>query len=361
MGCSSAKQKAPQPPADDKTYHIGKAFCMRELHISPSRDKYRTKLLKWTKMLQAYSHFDLPISRFRADKPALFQKRLIKGPPIEYRWSAWMAACNLQGSLNVFAQLQYAELSHQVEDDINKDLPRTFSDHPYFSGNKGKAALQRVLKAFALQHRDIGYCQGLNYIAAFTLLVSGGRDEECFFLLCHIVKSFDLQGFYTSRFPGLWKLISQFNSLLEHQNPRLFAHLHQENAYEMTWLGPWFLSLYTTTLPFHFVIRLWDMLLAQGAEALLKLALRLVELMGGQLGKADMEGMAGIFGKMRVGIYDVEAIMKDVANMKLDKGLMAAGLRKYEAGLTDSARNSLIPSISLPQGNEKCAPLPTPD
>lgn len=361
MGCSSAKQKAPHPPAADKTYHIGKAFCMRELHLLPSKEKYRTRLLKWTKMLQAYAHFDLPINRFRADKPALFQKRLIKGPPIEYRWSAWMAACNFQSALNVFSQLQYAELSPQIEDDINKDLPRTFSDHPYFSGDKGKSALKRVLKAFALQNRDIGYCQGLNYIVAFMLLVSGGRDEECFFLLCHIVKSFDLKGVYTSRFPGLWKMIAQFNSLLEQKNPRLFSHLQQENAYEMTWLGPWFLSLFTTSLPFHFVIRVWDVLLAQGSDALIKLALRLVELMGGQLSKADMEGMASIFGKMRVGIYEIEAIMRDVAKGQLDKGLMAAGIRKYEAELSDSARNSLIPSIPIPQGNEKCAPLSTPD
>lgn len=267
-----------------------------------------------------------------------------------------MAVCDYQSGVTSFAQLQYGELSPQTEDDIRKDLPRTFSEHPYFAGEKGKTALKRVLKAFALQFSEIGYCQGLNYIAAFLLLVSGGKDDEVFTLLCHLIKFLDIKTFYTSRFPGLWKAISQFNCIFEQKNRKLYQHVHTENAYDMTWLGPWMLSLYTTALPFQFVIRVWDLLLVQGLEVLIKLALKLVDLMGTQLLRADMEGMAMIFGRTRVVSYDIETIMKEITDMKLDPELMRAGARKYEAELSESARNSLaVPSVpSIPQGNEKC-------
>ena len=361
--CTAAKLPPAAPmPESDRNYEIGKAFCLRELRVLPSRETYRKRLLKWHKMLQTYKLAESPLLKFRREKAEIFGRRLEKGPPVEYRWQAWLAAMDYTGDTLEFTRLMYGQLSPQVEEDIAKDVSRTFPDHAYLAGDKGRNALTRVLKAFALQHTDIGYCQGLNYVAAFLLFVSGGNDAEAFFVMTSVVKMFSLKGFYISRFPGLWKMIAQFNAVLEKRNPTLFNHLHQENAYEMSWVGPWMLSLYTTALPFPVVIRIWDLMLAQGLEVLIKTALRLVDLYKGPLKKADLQSISEIFSGLRIASIHIEDFVRDILKIELDDALMMAGAQSYEANLTDSARASLAvpasPVVVEYQGNEKCPSIP---
>lgn len=81
----------------------------------------------------------------------------------------------------------YAELVSQMDapefrddmDQIEKDLHRTFPNHRLTSDAKGKARLRRVLGAYAVRNPLVGYCQGLNFLAATCLLVfcySHGED-----------------------------------------------------------------------------------------------------------------------------------------------------------------------------------------
>ncbi len=75
------------------------------------------------------------------------------------------------------------------------DLLRTCPDHWFFSSaaefsdryprrtfnraasGGGLLVLQRVLTAYALRNTSIGYVQGMNYLAAFLLLVTGDETE----------------------------------------------------------------------------------------------------------------------------------------------------------------------------------------
>eukprot|EP00026_Physarum_polycephalum_P001815 Phypoly_transcript_01818.p1 GENE.Phypoly_transcript_01818~~Phypoly_transcript_01818.p1 ORF type:complete len:898 (+),score=138.55 Phypoly_transcript_01818:81-2774(+) len=56
--------------------------------------------------------------------------------------------------------------------EIEKDLRRTFPGHPLFEAEDGKAILRRILLAYALRNPNIGYCQSMNVLAAFILLVT---------------------------------------------------------------------------------------------------------------------------------------------------------------------------------------------
>lgn len=48
---------------------------------------------------------------------------------------------------------------------IKIDLPRTFPDNIYFEDHNTRFQLFNVLVAYAHHNKDVGYCQGLNYIA----------------------------------------------------------------------------------------------------------------------------------------------------------------------------------------------------
>lgn len=54
-------------------------------------------------------------------------------------------------------------ISFVLADQIKIDLPRTFPGNDHFE--HFKQGLYNVLIAYAHHNQDVGYCQGLNYIA----------------------------------------------------------------------------------------------------------------------------------------------------------------------------------------------------
>lgn len=61
---------------------------------------------------------------------------------------------------------------------IRRDINRTFPVHKFFkdSGGIGQDALYKVSKAYAVYDTEVGYCQGLSFIAASLLLHVSGID-----------------------------------------------------------------------------------------------------------------------------------------------------------------------------------------
>ena len=51
-------------------------------------------------------------------------------------------------------------------------LGRTFPSHPYFTSQlgSGQLALYNLLKAFSLLDKEVGYCQGLSFVAGVLLM-----------------------------------------------------------------------------------------------------------------------------------------------------------------------------------------------
>lgn len=69
-------------------------------------------------------------------------------------------------------------------DIIEKDLLRTYGTHINLKSRKchtfrrSQHCLKRILLAYANRDTLLGYCQGMNYIAAFLIEIYGGLNEE---------------------------------------------------------------------------------------------------------------------------------------------------------------------------------------
>ena len=75
--------------------------------------------------------------------------------------------------------------------------------------------LRRVLSAFACDSPSVGYCQGLNYIAALLLIVT--RDEEKSFWLLKALAERLLPDYYAPGIPGLLTDVEVFAELLRYR------------------------------------------------------------------------------------------------------------------------------------------------
>lgn len=98
-------------------------------------------------------------------------KRFVrKGVPANLRKTCWMAVsgaeqCRKNSSLS-YQQLRGKIENSQISETIKIDLPRTFPDNIFFLNEKQLPnMLFNVLATFAHQNSEVGYCQGLNYIA----------------------------------------------------------------------------------------------------------------------------------------------------------------------------------------------------
>ena len=57
-----------------------------------------------------------------------------------------------------------------TKDIIDWDIKRTYVAHEFFREEQGKEALEKISKAYSVYDEEVGYCQGLSFIAAVLLL-----------------------------------------------------------------------------------------------------------------------------------------------------------------------------------------------
>lgn len=101
----------------------------------------------------------------------------------------------------------------KCEDIILRDVNRTFPAHDFFRDeSSGQESLYKVSKAYSVFDEEVGYCQGLSFIAASLLLHM--PEEEAFSVLVSIMYDFGLRDLYKANFENLSLRLSQLTCML---------------------------------------------------------------------------------------------------------------------------------------------------
>uniref|UniRef100_A0A8C4YPX0 TBC1 domain family member 2 n=1 Tax=Gopherus evgoodei TaxID=1825980 RepID=A0A8C4YPX0_9SAUR len=138
--------------------------------------------------------------------PSAELKGLIRcGIPVEHRQRVWKWIVTQRLShhhaANHYESLlrQCERTEHPASRQIELDLPRTLTNNRHFTSPTSQLVpkLRRVLLAFSWQNPAIGYCQGLNRLAAIALLVLE-EEESAFWCLVHIVENLMPADYYSN-------------------------------------------------------------------------------------------------------------------------------------------------------------------
>jgi hypothetical protein len=119
-----------------------------------------------------------------------FKHLVLGGIPVMYRWKIW-TECS--GATSMKAPGYYEDLLQNGHDDpivisqIAMDINRTLTDNIFFRKGPGVSKLKQVLLAYSRRNLEVGYCQGMNMIAASLLLIMPS-EEDAFWVLCSIVE-----------------------------------------------------------------------------------------------------------------------------------------------------------------------------
>lgn len=92
------------------------------------------------------------------------------------------------------------------------DLGRTFPQHPYFTRTlgPGQLGLFNLLKAYSLLDQDVGYCQGLSFVAGILLLHV--NEETAYHLLKHLMYMSGVRRQFRQDLDGLQVCSASFNA-----------------------------------------------------------------------------------------------------------------------------------------------------
>ncbi|XP_057334117.1 TBC1 domain family member 1 isoform X1 [Microplitis mediator] len=157
------------------------------------------------------------------------------------------------------------------------DLGRTFPNHPYFSSalGPGQLALFNLLKAYSLLDHEVGYCQGLSFVAGVLLLHMS--EDQAFFLLRHLMFRRGLRKLYLPDMAALQLHLYQLSRLLHDRLPAVYNHFDKHEVSPTLYAAPWLLTLFASQFPLGFVTRVFDLLFLESSEVIFRVALALLE------------------------------------------------------------------------------------
>ncbi|TVY39924.1 GTPase-activating protein [Lachnellula occidentalis] len=147
--------------------------------------------------------------------------------------------------------------------------------------NKLEKAIRRDLGArtsYSKFAASAGMQEGLfgNELLVMPLLFNM-PEEEAFCLLVRLMNQYHLRDLFINDMPGLHMHLYQFERLLEDFEPALYCHLHRRQVTPHLYATQWFLTLFAYRFPLQLVLRIYDLILSEGLEAILKFGIVLMQ------------------------------------------------------------------------------------
>lgn len=194
-----------------------------------------------------------------------------KAKPPEHDWLRHTAVTGIKVVEGLYVRL--LQTSTKWETIIEKDVPRTYPTHKLFAkgDSAGRDQLRRVLKATALHIPEVGYVQGMNFIAAYFLAET--RDEETsFWLLVRVLlgKEYGMHDLYTENLSKLWVAAYQVQHCLSRNDPELALHFTKIRVNFLAWLPQWILTIFTKHVEPPYMNILLQAFLEEGWPVLIK-------------------------------------------------------------------------------------------
>ncbi|XP_030403652.1 TBC1 domain family member 10B isoform X3 [Gopherus evgoodei] len=296
-------------------------------------DVARQRELKW---LDMFSHWDKWLSR-RFQKVKL---RCRKGIPSSLRAKAWQLLSNSKELLDQnpgkFEELERQPGDPKWLDVIEKDLHRQFPFHEMFAarGGHGQQDLYRILKAYTIYRPDEGYCQAQAPVAAVLLMHMPA--EQAFWCLVQICEKY-LPGYYSAGLEAIQLDGEIFFALLRRASPMAYRHLKKYKIDPILYMTEWFMCIFSRTLPWASVLRVWDMFFCEGVKIVFRVGLVLLRNTLGSVDKLrSCQGMYETMEKLRnlpAQSMQEDFLIQEVVNLPVTEALIerenATQLKKW--------------------------------
>lgn len=299
------------------------------------------------------------LDKWRANfssRPNGLKQLVRKSIPNALRGEVWQLLAGCHDNNHILEQYRLLISKESPQDDvIQRDVHRTFPAHDFFkdAGGSGQESLYRIGKAYSLYDQEVGYCQGLSFLAAALLLHM--PEEQAFGVLCQIMFKYNMRELFKNGFKALRMKFFQLEKLVEELIPELGDHFKSLSVAAHMYSSQWFLTLYTAKFPLGMVYRIIDLFLSEGEVIIFKIALGLLQCSRQELLTLDFEGILKYFRVSLPKKYRTEEGTKALVKASISVKVTLKKLQKFAKAYDDMQEKLLQrdPNMILERDNHR--------
>ena len=204
---------------------------------------------------------------------------------------------------------------------IDLDIGRTFSSLGVFKNESQLGNnLKEILRIFVVARPDIGYVQGLSYIAG-TLLLQMDKFTS-FVCFMNIILSPNILPFYRLDENNIKKRLELFDEIFKLNLPELYIHFQENEVLPEHYLLEWFMTLFTRNLKIELALRIWDIYMLEGIISIYKSAIVIFNLSEKKLLKMDFAEIMNFLKNLDKNNYDEDKFVEEFNNVKFNENII---------------------------------------
>lgn len=160
---------------------------------------------------------------------------------------------------------------------IKLDISRTFPSLFIFQkGGPYHDVLHSILGAYTCYRPDVGYVQGMSFIAA--VLILNLEEADAFIAFANLLNKPCQLAFFRVDHSMMLKYFATFEVFFEENLSKLFLHFKSYSLTPDIYLIDWIFTLYSKSLPLDLACRVWDVFCRDGEEFLFRTGLGILRL-----------------------------------------------------------------------------------
>ena len=212
------------------------------------------------KYIKPYIYNKIRINIIRINKNYFSHNNIIKKSIFQYTPLSKLSPVMVQKK---YKDLLY-ELNEQYDIEIKKDLLRTSPDNTSFQyGNENYNKLYHILSAYSNYNKNIGYAQGLNFLAAQCIYIYK-NEIEAFIFLDGLIRKFNLENFFGKENNKLNLKLKEIEYIVNKSCPSVNKHLKNIFLNYDFFTCKWMITLFSHFMNVKYLTKLWDFLIIFG-------------------------------------------------------------------------------------------------
>ena len=214
---------------------------------------------------------------------------------------------------------EIATLTKDKEKSINiieLDIERTFPYLGLFRGDSPMAQdLREILRVFVISRPDIGYIQGLSFIAGILLL---NMDKfKAFISLMNLILNPIILPFYKMDNESIQQRLKLFKQVFYYNLPELCEHFDELGLLPENYFLSWNMTLFTRDVNLDLAKRIWDVFMIEGIKAIYSAAIVFLSHFESKLLNMDFVEIMTCIGTIKNINFDEDMAIEAMKNVKI--------------------------------------------
>ena len=199
---------------------------------------------------------------------------------------------------------------------IELDIERTFPYLGLFKGNSPMAEdLREILRVFVISRPDIGYIQGLSFIAGILLL---NMDKfKAFISLMNLILNPIMLPFYKMDNESIQQRLKLFKQVFYFNLPELCGHFDELGLLPENYFLSWNMTLFTRDVNLELANRIWDVFMIEGIKAIYSAAIVFLSHFEEKLMNMDFVEIMTCIGTIKTINFDEDMVIEAMKKVKI--------------------------------------------